>query len=384
MENHYYELAKKWMDNTITPAEQAEFATWYNTGQDNPVDIPPAFAENDEALKQRIFNKINREIKKNGSPQKIIPLWLRYAAAAILLAGCFIYYYANTHQAATLRKLAHQQKKLKNDAAPGGNKAILILANGSKINLSDVKNGVLASQGQTVLKKDKDGRIIYEAPGGKAVDSSAIFNTITIPRGGQFQVVLSDGSKVWLNSASSITFPAVFSKSERKVTITGEVYFEVAKNKAKPFRVVAGEQTVEVLGTHFNINAYPDEDALKTTLVEGSVKVTAGVQSVVLKPEQQASVASGRAGRIKVTTVDTDNILAWTAGNFQFEKAEIPLIMREAARWYDVDIKYEGEIPKRRFTGSISRSVNLSELLKMLKYTGINFKIAGKTIVVTS
>ena len=384
MENRYHELAKKWLDNTITPAEQEEFAAWYNTGQDIPIDIPAAFAENDDALKQRIFNKINREIKKGNSRAKtVIPLWLRYAAALLLIGGCYMCYYAHTHRALKSHILTHQQKPLKNDASPGGNKAVLTLANGSKINLSDVKNGVLASQGQTVLKKDKDGRIVYEAPGGKTVDSSAIFNTISIPRGGQYQVVLSDGSKVWLNSASSITFPATFSKAERKVTITGEVYFEVAKNKLKPFRVVAGEQVVEVLGTHFNVNAYADEDALKTTLVEGSVKITAGVQSVVLKPEQQASVAVGPAGGIKVTAVDTDNVLAWTTGNFQFEKAEIPLIMREASRWYDVDIKYEGEIPRRRFTGSISRSVNLSELLKMLKYTGINFKIAGKSIVVT-
>jgi len=311
-------------------------------------------------------------------------MWLRYAAAVLLFSSGFMCYYANTHRAVKPNVLTQQQKPLKNDAAPGGNKAILTLANGSKINLSDVKNGVLTSQGQTVLKKDKDGRIIYEAPGGKAVDSSAIFNTITIPKGGQFQVVLSDGTKVWLNSASSITFPAVFSKTERKVTITGEVYFEVAKNKTKPFRVVAGDQTVEVLGTHFDINAYTDEESLKTTLVEGSVKITAGTQSVVLKPEQQASILPGKAGKIKVSVVDTDNVLAWTTGNFQFEKAEIASIMREAGRWYDVDIKYEGEIPKRRFTGSISRSVNLSELLKMLKYTGINFKVAGKTIVVTS
>lgn len=385
MEDRYHELAKKWLDNTITPAEQEEFAAWYNTGQDTPIDIPSAFAENDDALRQRIFNKINREIKKGNSRAKIvIPLWLRYAAALFLIGGCYMCYYAHTHRPLKSHILTHQQKPLKNDAGPGGNKAVLTLANGSKIDLNDVKNGVLANQGQTVLKKDKDGRIIYEAPVGKSVDSSAIFNTITIPRGGQFQVVLSDGSKVWLNSASSITFPAAFSKTERKVTITGEVYFEVAKNKAKPFRVITGEQTLEVLGTHFDINAYTDEDALKTTLVEGSVKITAGTRSVVLKPEQQASVWAGKAGKIKVTTVDTENVLAWTTGNFQFEKAEIPSIMREAARWYDVDIKYEGEIPKRRFTGSISRSVNLSELLKMLKYTGVNFKIEGKTIVVTS
>ncbi|MCO5949003.1 FecR family protein [Mucilaginibacter flavidus] len=382
MENRYHELAKKWLNNTITPAEQAEFAAWYNKGQDNPIEIPPTFAENDEALKQRILNKINREIKKDDSRvKKIMPMWLRYAASILLFAGCFICYYLQTHRAVKSNVLTQQQKPLKNDAGPGGNKAILTLANGSKINLSDVKNGVLASQGQTVLKKDKDGRIIYEVPGAKGVDSSAIFNTITTPRGGQFQVVLSDGSKVWLNSASSITFPAAFSKTERKVTITGEAYFEIAKNKNKPFKVVTGRQIVEVLGTHFNINAYTDESAIKTTLIEGSVKISADAQTAILKPEQQSSLFNNK---ISINTVDTDNVLAWTTGNFQFEKAEIPSIMREAARWYDVDIKYEGEIPKRRFTGSISRSVNLSELLKMLKYTGINFKIAGKTIVVTS
>ncbi|WP_295791458.1 FecR family protein [Mucilaginibacter sp.] len=382
MENRYHELAKKWLNNTITPAEQAEFAAWYNAGQDKPIEIPATFAENDEALKQRILNKISREIKKSNSHvTKIIPLWLRYAAAVFLFGGCFMYYYAHTHRAVKSNVLTQQQKPSKNDAGPGGNKAILTLANGSKINLSDVKNGVLASQGQTVLKKDKNGRIIYEASDVKGVDSSAIFNTITTPRGGQFQVVLSDGSKVWLNSASSITFPAAFSKTERKVTITGEAYFEIAKNKNKPFKVVTGRQMVEVLGTHFNINAYTDESAIKTTLIEGSVKISADAQSAILKPEQQSSLFNNK---ISINTVDTDNVLAWTTGNFQFEKAEIPSIMREAARWYDVDIKYEGEIPKRRFTGSISRSVNLSELLKMLKYTGINFKIAGKTIVVTS
>ncbi|MDB5091526.1 MAG: hypothetical protein JWR09_5520 [Mucilaginibacter sp.] len=384
MENRYQELAKKWLNKTITPDEQAEFAAWYNADQDIPVDIPSAFAENEEVLRERILNKINRDIKKNNNRSKIIiPTWLRVAAGILLFAGCFIYYFVHTHPPVKQLALIRQKPQLKNDVSPGGNKAILTLANGSKIDLNDVKNGVLASQGKTVLKKDKDGQLIYEAPGGKAKDSSSIYNTITIPKGGQFQIVLSDGSKVWLNSASSITFPAAFSKTERKVTVTGEVYFEVAKNKHLPFRVVAGKQTVEVLGTHFNINAYSDEYAIKTTLIEGSVKVSADSQSAILKPEQQSSILNNKQGRISINTVDTDDVLAWKNGNFQFERAEIQLIMREASRWYDVDIKYESELPPRRFTGSISRNVNLSELLKMLKYTGINFKIEGKTIIVT-
>ena len=384
MENRYQELAKKWLNKTITPDEQAEFAAWYNADQDIPVDIPSGFAENEEVLRERILNKINRDIKKNNNRSKIIiPTWLRVAAGILLFAGCFIYYFVHTHPPVKQLALIRQKPQLKNDVSPGGNKAILTLANGSKIDLNDVKNGVLASQGKTVLKKDKDGQLIYEAPDGKAKDSSSIYNTITIPKGGQFQIVLSDGSKVWLNSASSITFPTAFSKTERKVTVTGEVYFEVAKNKHLPFRVVAGKQTVEVLGTHFNINAYSDEDAIKTTLIEGSVKVSADSQNAILKPEQQSSILNNKQGRISINTVDTDDVLAWKNGNFQFEKAEIQLIMREASRWYDVDIKYESELPPRRFTGSISRNVNLSELLKMLKYTGINFKIEGKTIIVT-
>ncbi|MDB4918960.1 FecR family protein [Mucilaginibacter sp.] len=385
MEDRYLELAKKWLDNTITSVEQAEFAAWYNADQDRPVNIPSAFAESEEVLRERILDKINRDIKKNDKRFKIIiPTWLRVAAGLLLFAGGFTCYYEHTHSPVKHPALARQKPQLKNDASPGGNKAILTLSNGTKINLNDVKNGVLASQGKTILKKDKDGRIIYEAPQNKAKDSSSIYNTVTIPKGGQFQIVLSDGSKVWLNSASSITFPTTFSKTERRVTITGEVYFEIAKNKHLPFRVVAGKQTVEVLGTHFNINAYSDENAIKTTLIEGSVKVSADFQTAILKPEQQSSILYNKPGKINITNVDTDDVLAWTNGNFQFEKAEIPLIMREAARWYDVDIKYEGELPRRRFTGSISRNVNLSELLKILKYTGINFKIEGKTIIVTS
>jgi transmembrane sensor len=385
MENRYQELAKKWLDKTITPDEQAEFAAWYNADQNTPVNIPSSVAENEDILKERILNKINRDIKKHDNRFKIIvPVWLRVAASLLLFAGCFICYYVHTHPPVKQQPFANQKPHLKNDVSPGGNKAILTLANGTKIDLNNVKNGVLANQGQTVLKKEKDGRIIYEAPGNKAKDSTSIYNTITIPKGGQFQIVLGDGSKVWLNSASSITFPAAFSKTERRVTITGEVYFEIAKNKHLPFRVVAGRQTVEVLGTHFNINAYTDESAIKTTLVEGSVKVSADSQTAILKPEQQSSIFYDKQGKISVNTVDTDDVLAWTNGNFQFEKAEIPLILREAARWYNVEIKYEGEVPQRRFSGSISRNVNLSELLKILKYTGINFKIEGKTIIVTS
>jgi ferric-dicitrate binding protein FerR (iron transport regulator) len=279
--------------------------------------------------------------------------------------------------------LAHFKKQLKNDAAPGGDKALLTLSDGKQIVLNDAKNGVITSQGHTKINKKNNNQLVYEAPANQ-LNSPVVYNTISTPKGGQFQIVLSDGSKVWLNAASSITFPTVFSKSGRLVTISGEVYFEVTKNPHQPFKVVGGKQTVEVLGTHFNINAYDDERTIKTTLVEGSVKVSAGSQTSVLKPAQQSAISRNGSDAINIKTVDTENVLAWTTGNFEFEKAEVSDIMRQAARWYDVTIKYEGAVSPRRFTGSISRNVNLSELLKMLKYTGVNFKIEGKTVIVTS
>ncbi|MDB5156475.1 MAG: hypothetical protein JWR50_1182 [Mucilaginibacter sp.] len=372
------ELASKWLNKTITADEKKEFARWYNSDQDHDVKIPPEFAENEEILEDRILFKIESVIKNNNnrtSPK----IWLSVAASLLLLAGVSTYYFTHNRYVKP-NEIAHQNTT-NDDIKPGGNKAILTLANGSKINLSDVKNGVLTNQGKTLLKKDQEGQITYQAS-AKAEDQSLIYNTITVPKGGQFQIALSDSTKVWLNSASSVTFPVAFSKTERKITITGEVYLEVAKNKHLPFRVAAGKQVIEVLGTHFNINAYTDEPSIKTTLIEGSVKVTANDKTVILKPNQQADVLNNNTGDIKVSAADIENVLAWKNGAFQFDNTEMPAIMREISRWYDVQIKYEGQSPQRNFTGSISRNVNLSELLNMLKYTGVDFKTEGHTITV--
>lgn len=383
-EERYQELARKWLDKTITPDEQSEFAAWYNADQDAPLHIPPTFVESEATQRERILNKIDQAIKKNSDRSKrIISLkWASIAACFLLILAAVVHFHLKN---AILRKpvLAHFKKQLKNDAAPGSDKALLTLSDGSQIVLNDAKNGVITSQGHTKINKEKNNQLVYEAPVSQ-VNSPVVYNTISTPKGGQFQIVLSDGSKVWLNAASSITFPTTFSKSERLVTISGEVYFEVTKNPHRPFKVVAGKQTVEVLGTHFNINVYDDERTIKTTLVEGSVKVSAGGETSVLKPDQQSAISHNGSNVIIIKTVDTENVLAWTNGNFEFEKAEVSDIMRQAARWYDVTVKYEGALSPRRFTGSISRNVNLSELLKMLKYTGVNFKIEGKTVIVTS
>lgn len=380
--SRYQELATKWLNKTITPAEEQEFAAWYNADQENPLNIPADFAKDEKALWARILFRINQELKPKKKAHSMAGLVMRYAAAAILLimvfGGSYIYLRKNRPQHLTFKN--HP----KNDALPGSDKAVLTLANGAKIILNTAKNGVLASQGKTVLNKAKGNILVYQAP--QNLNNTALkaeYNTIATPKGGQFQVILPDGSKVWLNAASSIKFPTAFTGNERKVTITGEVYFEVTKNKAMPFRVVSGKQTIEVLGTHFNVCAYSDESQIKTTLVEGSVKLYSGTQTALLKPSQQAIVANNVDVPIKVKEVDTEDALAWKNGIFEFESADIALIMRQAARWYNVDIDYEGKLPLKKFTGSISRNVNLSELLNILKYTGVNFKITGKTIIVT-
>lgn len=381
-QERYRQLAKKWLNKTITPGEQREFAAWYNKDQDDPIHIPNSFATDEISHKNRILDKINKLIKYDDhkTTHRGLPRWFSVAAAFLLILSVpVIYFHIRNKKMKQMAAIHHQP--VKQDIAPGGNKAVLTLADGSKIVLTDVKKGMLTRQGKARLSKVTDDQLVYVAP---ATDAASVitYNTVNTPKGGQFHVVLSDGSKVWLNAASSITFPTSFTKKERRVRITGEVYFEVAKNKDLPFRVEAGKQTVEVLGTHFNINAYNDESTIKTTLIEGSVKVSAGGKTVVLKPDQQSDVPNEGSTDIGVGTADTEGVLAWINGDFVYDKADIPFIMRQAARWYNVDIKYEGNIPKRRFTGSISRSVNLSELLKILKYTGVNFTIADQTIIV--
>ncbi|MDN3549210.1 FecR family protein [Mucilaginibacter aquaedulcis] len=378
-EERIKELAAKWLNKNITPAEQKEFAEWYNRDQDAVVEIPSEFAASEEVLKNRILSKVNHDIRNDRKRSKP-KAWLSAAASIILVAGIGGYYFQ--HQRFHKENVAKQTALPINDVLPGCSKATLTLSGGVKINLNSNKLGLVANQGKTQLKKNSEGQVIYE-PQANNQSSALIYNTITVPKGGRYQVILSDSTKVWLNSASSITFPVAFSKVERRVSITGEVYLEVAKNKHLPFRVVAGKQTVEVLGTHFNINAYPDEPSIKTTLAEGKVKVITNNQTAILAPQQQAELSNDEAGKIMIHPVDVDNVLAWKSGVFQFDKAEISFIMREISRWYDVQIKFEGDVPNRKFTGSISRNVNLSEFLNMLSYTGLGFKTYDHVVIVS-
>jgi transmembrane sensor len=311
---------------------------------------------------------------------KLRRLWLRVVAAAsiIVCLGMSGYYLLSRHQQVQL--FAQNQF---NGITAGGNKAILTLANGNQINLTRAKNGQLTTEGNTVIDKKADGQVSYQTKSGNAGTSAALtFNTISTPRGGQYQVILPDGSHVWLNAASSITFPTAFSSINRQVVITGEAYFEVVHNKDRPFLVKSGSQTVEVLGTHFNINAYTDEPNICTTLLEGSVKVTSAGSTVMIKPGQEALLTGHQ---FSVGKADVEKAVAWTDNNFVFNGDNIQPIMREISRWYDVDIDYEGSMAHKDFVGSISRFDNVAQIFNTLQLTKIvHFKVEGRRITVVA
>jgi ferric-dicitrate binding protein FerR (iron transport regulator) len=275
---------------------------------------------------------------------------------------------------------------------------MLTLADGRTITLDDVQNGILTKEGNTAVSK-KDGIVMYHSPAGDAQPAAIIsYNTLTTPRGGQYQLVLPDGSKVWLNAASSIKYPTAFTGNERKVEVTGEGYFEVAKNASMPFHVQVNNMDVEVLGTHFNINGYSDEPSIRTTLLEGSVKVRQWSMvngqlktenEALLKPGEQAALAgthSPLTTHHSPLTIDhspnTEEVMAWKNGLFQFQDASIESIMRQVARWYDVQIEYKGKI-NNEFIGKIPRHVPVSSVLNILESTGwVHFTIVGKKIIV--
>jgi len=276
-----------------------------------------------------------------------------------------------------LRTLA--AKKSNSNLLPGGNRAMLILSNGNTINLNDTKNGALANEKGVVIHKNADGRITYDQAGHNTTHEANVFNTVVTPKGGQYQLVLGDGTKVWLNAASTLKYPVTFSGAKREIELSGEAYFEVAHDQHKPFRVISNGQTVEVLGTHFNVNAYPDEKVTRTTLLEGSVKVLAGEMSSKIKPGEQVQF---KDGHLAVTQADTEEAIAWKKGFFYFKDDDIQTVMRQLSRWYDVSVKYEGQIPTREFSGQMNKNITAAQLMHILSIEQINYRIEGRTIII--
>lgn len=312
--------------------------------------------------------------------------WFRYAAAAIILAfGIGVYLWTTNRKSD--QTLAEEGKPLPADIAPGGNHAFLTLADGSTIALDSASNGHLASQGDVQIVKLASGQIEYNLQGLTAND--VLWNTMSTPVGGQYQVTLPDGTKAWLNAASSITFPTAFTGEKRQVKIYGEVYFEVARNNQKPFMVdVDGKSVVEVLGTSFNINSYHDEGSIRTALLEGSVKIMYGKEESVLKPGYQATIAfsgqppGSKDSAIQIQPAHLDQALAWKNGLFSFNDADLRSVMRELERWYDINVQYRGAVPAITLKGKMYRNVNLSAVLDFLQRMGVDVRMEGKTLVV--
>jgi len=369
-------LIDKYLLGTATPEEREAVEQWY----ENVDGAEGSFTENKLNDKK---NEMRDSIFSQLPAQTVTRPLFSYVkwAAAVLVAGLGVgLYYYNTKPA----EQTDTVKNVPNDIAPGGNKAILTLSDGTTLLLDDAARGKVASQGNAVVRKDGEGLLSYSAD--KQVELNVLtYNAIATPRGGKYAVILSDGTKVWLNAATSIKYPTTFAGTERKVELSGEAYFEVAKNAGMPFRVVSNSQTIEVLGTHFNINAYAEEGQTSSTLLEGSIKVVSGTQTATLKPGQQSVIAPAATVNqvIQINDhVNTEEVIAWKNDLFQFEYADIKTIMSQIGRWYDVDVMYEGKIPSDHYKGKVSRNAKLSQALKILEESGINFKIEGKKIIV--
>ncbi|WP_207423277.1 FecR family protein [Desertivirga brevis] len=332
--------------------------------------------DQDEVGKE-IFLRVKEQLAAQQN-QKVIR-FRRLSVAAAVLAVLFIGIY---HYSARTGQELSQNERIKNDIPPATDKATLTLADGSVVNLTDLKEGEVKVENGIRISK-RNGQLEYEVTSNQS--AKAAYNTITTPKGGKFVILLPDGTKVWLNAASSLHYPTAFKGKERRVELDGEGYFEVAKNKAKPFHVEADGTDVEVLGTHFNISSYSQDQNFKTTLLEGAVKVSRANNSIVLKPSQQARLSGADGSLLREPNVDIEEVMAWKDGLFRFKNAELKDIMQEIQRWYDVDVKYEGNLPEAQFTGFISRKVSISSVLKMLEPgVGVQFSLEGRNLVVKS
>ncbi|AYL95583.1 FecR family protein [Mucilaginibacter celer] len=385
-------LVAKYMQGKLSDHENIELEQWLQADNRNRELFKKLTDEHSLKEKLEIFSATDKSaawqniVKNTGYKSK--PNKTRriaYAAVIALLVALGISLTRHQQQKTETLVANHAVK----DLQPGTNKATLTLADGSTLVLDSNRRGKIASQQNVVIKADEDGKLVYEASRGdelarpSAPVLTIALNVLTTPRGGQYQLVLPDGTKVWLNAASSLKYPAAFTGIERKVELTGEAYFEVSKDPSKPFYVKTAGQTVTVLGTHFNINSYTDEAATKTTLLEGSVKVTGNNgQSVKIKPGEQAV---NYANDISIKqNVNTDEAIAWKNGKFMFRNTDLQTIMRQLSRWYDVDVEYRGTIAQKHYMGRISRNVPVSQIFEILKTSGLNFTINGRKIIVKS
>lgn len=369
----YRYLASKWLDHSITEDELREFNDWYTANLDTPLNIPASFAATEPLLEARILQKLNDKLgaetiaetkphKLQGKAKNSWLLRIAVAASILIAMGAGLWLYQNRTIELPLQNVAQT------DIPPGKNTAMLTFSNGAVVQLSDARKAVFINHDKL---KYNDGTAVGMGTETRGILSGEMITAAT-PKGGTYQLILSDGTHVWLNADSKLSFPSQFVGNNRTVTLSGEAYFEVAKNKAKPFVVNYGKSAVEVLGTHFNIMAYKDEAASKVTLIEGAVKVNSGAEKVLLKPGQQAEI-SERAGAVIALNndIDTEQVVAWKNGYFMFANEPVESIMRKISRWYDVTVVYEDNLQDKALWGTVSRFKNVSEVLKRLELTGV-------------
>ncbi|MDO6431963.1 FecR domain-containing protein [Flavitalea sp. BT771] len=391
--DHIKRLIKRWMENTITLEEKGELAGLLNE-QTLLSDVEPGLQEmwdaqtSQHVLSERETASMIEHILSNNRPEGEIdlqapvrrihamPRW-GWAAAAIIIIIILgmggLLRTINKNDAGTRRTAVHPPAT---EVMPAMGKVVLKLPDGQQLYLDSLHGSIVKKGALTV--DSKKGSLTYKGAAGKME-----YHTLTVPRGRQYELELPDGTNVWLNAASSITYPIVFGGPERLVTVSGEAYFEVAKDKSKPFRVAANDMMITVTGTHFNVNAYGDEPYFATTVLEGGVKVTRNSKTVILSPNEQS--ISDVTGSLSVNrNVNVDDVMAWRDRFFHFESADLPTILRELARWYDVDVAYEGVVSKERFFAIINRNSSLSAVLKALQANDVQFNINGKKLTVKS
>jgi transmembrane sensor len=397
-DNKYLQLAEKWMNGTITPEEESVFAQWYNEQQNKEIVIPVSFVSGEEEHSRRIWERIQQvraasepmtAIGPAGAPElagmrKLTRMraWTPRVAASVLLvlvsAASIWWFYSRSP---VRQPIAGTLMVDTLAIHPVGNRARLTLGNGAVVDLDAVKEGLITGDEKTRIDKQK-AQLVYGAPADETVLPVVVYNTLTTPRGGMYSVVLSDGTKVWLNASSSLRYPTAFTGRVREVSLTGEAYFEVAQKPSQPFKVVVNGMDVNVLGTHFNVMAYDDESAIATTLLEGSVKVDFNGRSIALAPGQQSLLMKDKE-ELRVRNVDVDEAVAWKNGIFQFRSEDIKSVMRKVARWYDVDVRYEGDV-SNHFSGAVRRDADVSSLLRTMELTHeVQFHIEGRTITVS-
>jgi transmembrane sensor len=373
--NEANSLLRRYLEGNASPEEIQLVEQWYqhlaDAGEWN-------WAEGEkEMLEGSIESRLLQQIRAAETPVRKMRAvkWIA-AAVFILLAGsgAWLLFFGRKKEAIDIGL------RYRDDVAPGRNAAILTLAGGKQLLLDSTAAGIIGKQGNATINNN-NGRLTYTALHEKP--TVLFYNTLRTAKGNQYQLALPDGTEVWLNAASSITYPTAFTGDQRKVTISGEAYFEVAANKSLPFIVQEGNMTVQVLGTHFNINGYDNEDAVKTTLLEGAVRVLSGDSSSRLKPGQQAILTRNSARISVVNDANTEEAVAWKNGHFMFTDAPIESVMQQVARWYDVDVVYDTPV-SGHFVADIPRNSPLSQVLKLLELTDqVHFKLEGRKITVT-